>query len=65
MSDQSSGRNDLNSGSDSAKHHGTTAHEAFSKAGSVGKATGTTGKLDAGYVGTKPQAAPTKGDVRS
>jgi len=54
--DKSSGRNDLNAGSDSGKHYGDTASAAYSKAGSVGKATGDTGKLSNGYVGNRMRA---------
>lgn len=52
MSDSSSGRDpQTNSGSDSAKHHGKTAHEAYKSAPDSPLSTPITGTLSNGFVG--------------
>lgn len=57
MSDQSSGRNSGNAGSDSARHYqGGTAHDQFQRTPAPGKSTPTTGP--AGAVRDLPVGSP-------
>jgi hypothetical protein len=56
MSDSSSGRNRMNSGSDSAVHYTGTAHQRYQATPQPGKASGTTGQLSNGYVGNGMRA---------
>jgi hypothetical protein len=56
MADSNSGRNEYNAGSDSKPHYGSTPSAEYDKAGSIGKATGDTGKLSNGYVGNGMRA---------
>ena len=66
MSDSSSGRNDLNAGSDSKKHYGSTPSAEYAKAGAIAKATGNTGKLSNGFVGNgKPGPADPRSIVKT
>jgi hypothetical protein len=53
--DSNSGRNKLNAGSDSAVHYTGTAHQRYQATPQPGKASGDTGKHDAGYVGNAPR----------
>jgi hypothetical protein len=54
--DKSSGRNDLNSGSDSAGRFGSTASEAYKGTASTNNAEKVTGRLSNGYVGNGMRA---------
>jgi hypothetical protein len=63
MSNSSSGRNEFNAGSDTAKHYGSTPSAEYAKAGDISKATGNMGKQNGGYVGSGNGFKPT--DPRS
>ncbi|CAE6876065.1 hypothetical protein R69608_01409 [Paraburkholderia nemoris] len=60
--DKSSGRNEFNAGSDSAKHHRGTASQQYGSTPAQGAATPATGKHPNGYVGN---GTPPKSDQRS
>lgn len=65
MSDKSSGRNEFNAGSDSAKHHTGTASEQHARTTSTGPATPITNRHVNGAVGNgMSPAAPERSDVR-
>jgi hypothetical protein len=65
MADQSSGRNNFNAGSDSAKHH-TTASEQHARTPKAGPATPTTYRHVNGAVGNgTPPAVDGRSKVRS
>ncbi|MFM0603663.1 hypothetical protein PQR05_03925 [Paraburkholderia sediminicola] len=63
MSDKASGRDDLNSGSDSAKHHTGTAAEQHHRAPKAERSVPVTGQHPNGYVGNNGK--PPKADERS
>ncbi|NYH13550.1 hypothetical protein [Paraburkholderia bryophila] len=58
MADQSSGRNEFNAGSDSAKHHGKTAYEQHQATPKAGPATPTTGPRGSVVRDEKPSNVP-------
>ncbi|WP_162600940.1 hypothetical protein [Paraburkholderia sp. C35] len=62
MSDKSSGRNEYNAGSDSAKHHTGTAHEQYSRIPDTNRSERVTNTHPNGAVGNDK---PPKSDERS
>ncbi|WP_158935065.1 hypothetical protein [Burkholderia sp. S171] len=58
MADSSSGRNNLNSGSDSAKHHGSLPIDRFHDSVKPGASTPTTGPNGSVVRDERPSAIP-------